>query len=231
MKKYLLAVMAMLCISTGASALDNEPEEGLTWQGQVGMNLSNIRGLRGDVKPGANLGFYGQYMFENAHGTYVNFGLNYGMEGAKRDFITLTAQQGTSKYTTHYINVPVHLGFQYNVLPELGFFADFGPYFGVGVGGKNKADYEDDALVDRKYNIYKANPDVPTDYYQQRFDWGLGFRVGAEYNEHYSLNMGFNWGLTDLLKDEFRMNYKILTGDQLVNHKNFNFSLTLGYRF
>ena len=41
MKKVLLAALALFTF-TSAMALDNEPKPGLTFQGQVGMNISNI---------------------------------------------------------------------------------------------------------------------------------------------------------------------------------------------
>lgn len=231
MKKFLLAAFAALFVSGSAMAIDNEPEEGLTWQGQIGLNLSNIRRSNSDLKPGANVGFYGQYMFENAHGTFVNFGINYDMNGAKKSTSDPVFGKAVYEYTTHYINIPVHLGFQYNIIPELGVYADFGPYFGIGIGGKNKLDFSDDSFKDIKHNIFKVDKDNPTNFYQQRFDWGLGFRVGAEYNEHYSLNFGFNWGLMDILKEDYRKVYKDKFDQQLPNYQNFNFYITLGYRF
>ena len=235
MKKVLLAALALFTF-TSAMALDNEPKPGLTWQGQVGLDISNLRGSHFDAKPGANLGFYGQYMFEKAHGTYLFAGVDYAMKGAKHDMIL---EKGTIKNKLHYIDVPVHIGFQYNIIPELGVFADFGPYFGVGVGGRNSFDFESDGIPDFHKNIYKDHYNGTygngIDKYDairaQRFDWGLGFRVGAEYNQHYSINFAFDWGLVDILKDDYRSAYFKDLNSSLPNYKTFNTAITLGYRF
>ena len=64
----------------------------------------------------------------------------------------------------------------------------------------------------------------------QRFDCGFGFRVGAEYNNQYSLNFGWDWGFTDMFTDKYRTAYA-LTGWSLPKMKNHNMSLTFGYRF
>lgn len=223
MKKVLLAALALFTF-TSAMALDNEPKPGLTFQGQVGLDISNLRGSEMNAKPGANLGFYGQYMFEKAHGTYLFTGLEYAMKGAK-----LSAGGATMKETLHYLEIPVHVGFQYNIIPELGVFADFGPYIAVAPGGRGVFDYDSDLIEDYHYNILKKHDTgsyTPGHLGIQRFDWGFGFRFGAEYNQHYSLNVAFDWGATDVLRDSWR--YQFPGSNKL---KTFNTAITLGYRF
>ncbi|MCQ2293661.1 MAG: PorT family protein [Bacteroidaceae bacterium] len=233
MKKVLLAALALFTF-TSAMAINNEPKPGLTWQGQVGMNISNLRDSHYNAKPGANVGFYGQYMLEKAHGTYIFAGLNYGMKGGKVTYDVLDGPflgaNIDEKINLHYLNIPIHIGFQYNIIPELGVFADFGPYLGVAPGGRKVIDYTQDIYEDYHYNIlkhhdkgeYTDGPGI------QRFDWGLGLRFGAEYNQHYSLNVGLDWGLTDILRDSYRSQNALL---HLPEYKTFNASITLGYRF
>lgn len=219
MKKLLIAALGLFA-ATSAMALDNEPEEGLTWQAQVGMNIANIRNSEMNAKVGANLGFYGQYMFQNAHGTYVNFGLNYGMKGARESYEALN-NKTTDAITLHYVNVPVHIGFQYNVIPEVGVFADFGPYFGVGLGGRETVTINN--VSSDPYKVFKGEDGQPRLF--DRFDWGLGFRVGGEYNQHYSLTFGFDWGISDMVNNDWHATFP---GEK---YKNFSTSITLGYRF
>ena len=59
---------------------------------------------------------------------------------------------------------------------------------------------------------------------------GVGFRVGAEYNEHYNLLIGCDWGLADIYRDSLRDAYFDKLGTRLPKVKNFNFSITVGYR-
>jgi len=217
--KKIFAMMAMAAISLSSFAFDYEPEEGLTWQGQVGMNVSNITNANMNAKLGANVGCYGQYMMPNAHGAFVNFGANYNMKGAQKSIT------GTSlRYTEHMIQLPVHLGFQYNVIPELGIFADFGPYVSMSFAGRATMDFDDDLIPDVSRSLFKNKNDGMISC--GLFDWGLGYRVGAEYNEHYSLTFGMDWGMIDKLKDDYRKG----AGANLPKYKNYNFYITLGYR-
>ena len=81
-------------------------------------------------------------------------------------------------------------------------------------------------------NTYKAfkNYGYPIESFQ-RWDAGIGFRVGVEYNQHYNLMFGCDWGLADIYRDSLRDDYYQANGYRLPKVKNFNFSITVGYRF
>lgn len=228
MKKLIAAALGLFCF-TSAMALDNEPKPGLTFQGQVGVDISNIRNSEYSAKAGANLGIYAQYMFEKAHGTYIMGGLNYAMKGNRKDLGICV-----NKNVLHYLQVPIHIGFQYNIIPELGVFADFGPFFAVAPGGRGVFSFDDDTIGNHHYNILKNHHTGDYNLFNglpelgfQRFDWGIGIRFGAEYNQHYSLNVAMDWGVEDILRDTFRSSYP----NVYPKYKTFNCAITLGYRF
>lgn len=197
-------------------ALDYEPEPGLTHRAYVGMSISNIRNSGDDCKVGHSLGYVGEYVLPGCAGTFVNFGFDYSMLGCKlpgwaeinpdnpNDPIVHKSQ----KLRLHYFSIPLHVGYRYNILDNLGVYADFGPYFGLGIAGKTSE-------TDVKY--FK-NSEVGAN----RFDCGLGFRVGTEYNNHLSLTFGFDWGL---IKHDCNPEYFF------TDAKNFCSTITLGYRF
>ncbi len=234
MKKLLLAALAMFSLSTVSYAVDNEPEEGLTTQVFLGMTGSNIRGLEYNLKVGGTAGIKFEYMLPNAHGTYINAGLDWIMKGSQLD-VELSTPKGnieaTNKLCPQYFEIPVHVGYRYNLSEDLGFYADFGPYFAVGYAGKNKFCIDTDG-----YREYESSTKFfkKKDNGFQRWDAGLGLRIGAEYNQHYSLNLGMDWGLTDMYTNEFRedwANNPMSAGITLVKPRNFSFSLSFGYRF
>lgn len=196
MKKLIIAAMALLCSGTSAMALENEPEAGLTHRVYAGMGITNITHTAGNPKVGHSIGYIGEYILPECAGTLVNFGIDYSMLGSK---------YGSDKLRTHYVSIPLHIGYRYNILDNLGAYADFGPYFGLGLGGKT-------SKTDMKF-FKKSEGDA------NRFDCGLGFRIGAEYNNRLSLTFGFNWGLTKL---------QDVPGK---DPKNFASTITLGYRF
>lgn len=237
MKKiFALALAAIMCASS-AKALEYIPESGFTVQGLFGMNISNFRhpdaafdGLT-DPKAGFNLGVRGEYMLPSCYGVFVNLGVNYTMKGAKMDVAaTLPNDYScTVKYRPCYIEIPLHVGYRFNVLDNLGIFADFGPYFAIGVNGKEKFEFDGDAVEDYSKKFFRNSKMILGEI--QRYDFGLGFRVGAEYANHHSLNFSFDWGLTDMYRDSYRREFFKENGYELGKLKNFNAGITYGYRF
>ena len=237
MKKiFALALAAIMCASS-AKALEYIPESGFTVQGLFGMNISNFRqpnslvdGLT-DPKAGFNLGVRGEYMLPSCYGVFVNLGVNYTMKGAKMDVAASLPDDYscTVKFRPCYIEIPLHVGYRFNVLDNLGIFADFGPYFAIGVNGKEKTEFEGDAVEDYSKKFFRNSKMILGEI--QRYDFGLGFRVGAEYANHHSLNFSFDWGLTDMYRDSYRREFFKENGYELGKLKNFNAGITYGYRF
>lgn len=237
MKKiFALALAAIMCASS-AKALEYIPESGFTVQGLFGMNISNFRhpdaafdGLT-DPKAGFNLGVRGEYMLPSCYGVFVNLGVNYTMKGAKMDVAASLPDDYscTVKFRPCYIEIPLHVGYRFNVLDNLGVFADFGPYFAIGVNGKEKFEFDGDAVEDYSKKFFRNSKMILGEI--QRYDFGLGFRVGAEYANHHSLNFSFDWGLTDMYRDSYRREFFKENGFELGKLKNFNAGITYGYRF
>ncbi len=238
MKKFLIAAIALVMCAGNAKALDNEPEEGFTFMGIFGMNVSKLQNHEYNAKPGATMGARVDYVLPYAHGTYLTAGLDWTMKGGKKSLsrnIAGTDVDATAKYNLHYFEIPIRVGFRYNPLDNLGLFAEIGPYFAVGVGGKHKLSVDFDGEAANKLEdlgTYKAfkNYGYPVETFQ-RWDAGIGFRVGAEYNQHYNLMFGCDWGLADIYRDSYRDAYYQAWGMRLPKVKNFNFSITIGYRF
>lgn len=238
MKKFLIAAIALVMCAGNAKALDNEPEEGFTFMGIFGMNVSKLQNHEYNAKPGATMGARVDYVLPYAHGTYLTAGLDWTMKGGKKSLsknIAGTDVDATAKYNLHYFEIPIRVGFRYNPLDNLGLFAEIGPYFAVGVGGKHKLSLDFDGEAANELEdlyTYKAfkNYGYPVETFQ-RWDAGIGFRVGAEYNQHYNLMIGCDWGLADIYRDSYRDAYYQAWGMRLPKVKNFNFSITIGYRF
>ena len=238
MKKFFYLLIA-LALSTGnAMAFENEPEEGLSWMGIFGMNISRLQNTDYSAKAGATLGIRADYMLPKAHGTYLTAGIDWSMKGGKAsDNIFNLAEEpvGSSKYVLHYIEVPIRVGFRYNVLENLGIYGELGPYFAVGVGGSHGASIGLDGQEAREaeeelsFNAFKNYDDLTLSF--QRWDAGIGFRIGAEYEQHYNVMIGAEWGLADIYRTGLRDRYFDVTGIALPKVHNFNFSITIGYRF
>lgn len=232
MKKYIMAAIALLMCGS-AMAIDNEPKQGATFVGFMGMTVSNIRNSDLDNKVGGTAGVKMDYVLPKAHGTYISTGVDWVMKGAKSAVYFgepgLVDIDGTYKVNAHYMEIPVHAGFRYNLNKEIGFYGELGPYFAVGVGGKNKIKVDADGPQFRDMELdWKTFKKSTEDFNFQRWDCGMGFRVGAEYNQHYNLMLGCDWGFTDMFRDSYRdAHYQ----DHLSRIKNFDFVIAFGYRF
>ena len=250
MKKILFITLAMAMCASSAKALEYEPETGFTYMGLFGVNVTKLQNTDYKAKGGAMMGARIDYMLPKAHGTYVTAGLDWTMKGGKmtvKDDLIIEGEgisfDGTHKYALHYFELPIRVGFRYNIIEELGVYGEVGPYFAIGIGGKHKCSIGDGAEKNaaEDYDTFKAfknrtNLDKPT---FQRWDSGIGFRIGAEYNQHYNLMLGCDWGLADIYRTKLRTAYYDaakawgLSEEEcnLPRVHNFNFSITFGYRF
>jgi len=251
MKKLFLAIIALL-VSGSALALDYEPEKGLSFMAFGGINASQIHTLDTryydgipakdyDGKIGGNVGIRADYVLANAHGLYLTAGLDWVSKGAKVDLdgvrttdCIIIGEDCKSKHRLNYLEIPIRVGFRYNFSPMVGVYGEVGPYFAWGVAGKHVYDIDDDGTwasyiedqltyKDMKKSVLRPN--------FQRWDAGFGFRVGVEYAEHYNLMIGADWGITDMWRDKYRDYQKDTYDNQLDKLHNFNFTVTLGYRF
>ena len=245
MKKIFLFITALALCAGNAMAFNNEPEEGLTWMGLFGMNISKLQNHGYNGKVGAMMGIRADYMLPNAHGAYITSGLDWTMKGGKLSLLAdvgneqIGSRDATAKYNLHYLEIPVRAGFRYNATEELGFYGEVGPYFAIGIGGRHKMTIDGDGTDVRKAEdefTFKAfknsfDPEYPDNRTFQRWDAGISFRVGAEYEGHYNLMFGCDWGLADIYRDNLRDAYYEKFNTRLPKVHNFNFSITLGYRF
>ena len=248
MKKILSLVIVLAMVAGNANAFEfqYESESGLSFMGLFGMNVSKLQNSGLDAKVGAMMGARADYMLPGGRGTYVTAGVDWTMKGGKvsAEYLGLNGQDysATAKCPLHYFEIPVRVGFRYNFMEDLGVYGELGPYFAVGVGGKNRMSIDGDGeeineLEDMlTYKAFKKTSDIEKINNYQRWDAGIGFRVGVEYNNHYNLMFGCDWGLADIYRDSFRDTYHDSFKAQgidasLPKVKNFNFSITLGYRF
>lgn len=204
------------------------------------MTVSNLKNGGMNAKVGVTFGVKAEFMLPNAYGTYINAGLDWVQKGARLTENVPTIGDVTVKWQSHYLELPIHVGYRYNISESWGVYADLGPYFAFGVTGKYKWKPEDDLIPDQSEmlfgkhsgQLYGGNAALDNIRAVQRFDCGFGFRIGGEYNNQYSLNFSYDWGFTDMYTDKFRTAYKTAIGGYgLPKLKNHNMALTFGYRF
>ena len=247
MKKILFVIATLAMFSQSTKALEYEPQEGFTYMGLFGMNVSKLQNhlLFDKSKAGAMMGARVDYVLPKAHGTYLTAGLDWTMKGGKSPLIVdvnSESYNATVKRPLHYVELPIRVGFRYNITEGVGVYGEIGPYFALGIGGKHKCNIDgdgdavrerEDELTYKAFKNYDYSNDDPKDPFQ-RWDAGLGFRIGAEYNHHYNLMFGCDCGFADIYRTSLRDDYRddpANDGATLPKVHNFNFSITFGYRF
>lgn len=191
MKKFLPLISLLTLIATNSSA------QGLRYGITGAMNISNYIIEQGGLsfEPDSRIGFKAGFRME-IDAPFITDGFYFDMEallssrGAKIEQVI----EGTyMSYTLrpYYLEIPIHLGYQYDLGPNLGFFASFGPYFDIGLFGTNKVF---DGVSDARPNSFSKSG-------VRRFDFGLGLRGGTQLFNHYRIYLGYDWGLLDIAKN------------------------------
>ena len=152
---------------------------------KAGMNLANFGG---DTRSDAKLKYqFGTVVQANLPaGFYVVSGVEYTAKGAKA-----RAENGTmTSFSPHYLQVPVRLGYEVGVLPEVNLQFSAGPYFAYGIAGKAKIEGEKISMFGEDGLNY------------DRQDFGVGVGVGVEFLRIATVTLGCDFGLKDISRRE-----------------------------
>lgn len=132
---------------------------------------------------------------------YFNTGLLYMQKGLKADISSIEV-----KLPINYLEIPLNLAYKYDLGGPV-FFAQAGPYIGVGLSAKAKSG-------DNEEDIDFGDGDEEI----KRMDFGINVGTGIEVN---AIQLGINYGL-GLVN---------LENDDEAKFKNGVFSITVGYFF
>ncbi len=206
--KKLFITMCLLSMISSLSYAQN-----LRYGFTGGVNLSKPTG---DVEPdgvreGLLLGVKGELKIPAIKGLYTEFGLQLSTKAHKSGLVIGFENEYLQSTTDiNYLNIPIHIGYKIKCSESISFLVNAGPYFGVGMWGKQKF-YRDE----KKY--HSASDIFSGEYGYKRFDYGCGFNIGVEYAKHFQLTLGADWGLKDICK---KSSYK---------YRNRSFTISLGY--
>lgn len=215
MKKLFLVLCVALIGMGSAFAQSN-----LSWEGQIGMNVAKQSGY--DSRIGYHLGARAKLELPSlTNGLYANAGAFLTLKGTSFDM----GELGSTKTNLNYLEIPIHLGYQYAINDNFSVFGEFGPYFAIGLFGKTKVNESD---WDDNYNLVSTSYSYNTFDEFKRFDFGLGFRFGVEFKQKYTLSIGYDFGLVNVWKEADPSDEEVdLTG----KIKNKNLTIGVGYKF
>ena len=193
-------------------------QEGLSFGVKVGGNFSNFSGSdfsdELDSKLGFQLGLTAEYGLSD--NLFIGSGLEFTTKGAraKEELGPVTMKTSINPM---YLQLPVHIGFKFEVANGVNLLAEVGPYAAFGIGGKSKVTIKiGDEKETEKNNFFGSEDEGGA----KRFDFGVGGAIGAEFGK-VVVKAGYDLGLADISRFD--------DGDNKV--KNGNLFLTLGFKF
>lgn len=225
LKLWLCTIITLLC-TTVSYAQQNKPYWALHLN--AGTSISNVyvgseHNTNSDVKVGyqfgisadyvlpSNLYFQSGIVFASKGAKYDQHDpdaplLDYYMEGAMSSFID---EQSVS-VNSIYLQLPINVGYKFELNNHLSINIAAGPYLAYGVGGK--ATLEE---VDSEGYTEKIKQNVFGKDGWKRFDAGFNAQLGAEFNK-FSVNFGYNFGMVNV--------------DRMYDVYNRNLFISVGYR-
>ncbi|MBR6759826.1 MAG: porin family protein [Alistipes sp.] len=188
MKKF-LAVICTLFVISSASAQEYR------WGPTAAFNLSWLRGAKSANSSDCYLGFHAGIKAERdfadliTDGFYLDGKLVYTLKGAS---------WVGSHHNLGYLEVPINLGYRVPVSQTVSLMGGLGPYFSLGVLGKQVTDVDGG----------KFKSDVFGKMFQ-RFDFGLNYNLGVELWNQWQFFVGFEHSLLDIVKSHPSEDLKI----------------------
>jgi hypothetical protein len=213
----------LIALTTTVVALGVKAQDKTTFGIRAGVNFQNLNGefnnvdLDNKLKTGFNIGVNAEVPL--APDFYVQPGVLFTTKGAK-------ANKGNDKWNISYIEIPINLLYK----PTLGdgkLLLGFGPYIGIGLGGKLTGD-DPDVDLEFKNDLTTAEATAMfagTKWFAKRLDFGGNLLAGYELSNKLSFQLNAQLGMSNL--------FPKINGDKPDNTKvkNTGFGISVGYRF
>jgi hypothetical protein len=208
----------LLALATTAFSLASKAQN-VTYGVRAGINFQNLNGEDAaghdysyDMRTGFNIGVNAEVPV--APDFYVQPGLLFSTKGAKWN----VTNNSDLKIKLSYVEIPINVLYK----PALGpgkLLLGFGPYIGIGVGGKIKGTGSD---VDVQFKNDASSTEVYRTY--KRMDFGGNLLAGYELSSKISFQLNAQLGMTNLMPkiDGKKTDAKL---------KNTGFGFSVGYRF
>ena len=181
MKRIILALVAIV-MALNVSAQD------LRWGAVGAVNFSWMRAKAAGVAISSDsyIGFQAGAKAEMDLADYLT-------DGFFADGALVYNLKGGSYSGSHtnlgYLQIPLNLGYRTPLSNDVSFIAGLGPYFGLGVLGKDV--------------VKEGDTKVKTDVFgesMQRFDFGLNYKLGVEMWNQWQFYLGFEHSLLNIAK-------------------------------
>ncbi|MBP3726447.1 MAG: PorT family protein [Bacteroidaceae bacterium] len=193
-----ITIIALLAVTVTLSASAQELRYGVT----AGADIT-LPGKQFDSRVGFHIGAKMEMGFPSiAEGLFLDATLSMTQKPMKGswgissygeiDPVYIEAEQ---TLTPTYLQLALQPAYRFGIGNGFGLFVKGGPYVATGIFGNSKVKWNasDGTHGSDKEGVFK--------HAMNRFDWGLGVAVGAEFGKHLQFTVGHDWGLKKLDKN------------------------------
>jgi hypothetical protein len=172
MKKLILIAVAAIAGTQANAQLSINPEAGVNFSKTNANGSKFLTGFKAGAVADIDI----------AKGFYIQPGLFYSMKGDKAEGVLTT-----SKLQMNYLEIPLSLGYRYDMGNAGSLFATAGPYLGIGLNGKS--------------TVTLAGQSIETDLkagdHFERMDWGMNLSIGYITPVGVYVRAQYGMGFTD----------------------------------
>lgn len=202
MKRNFIATSIIAAALTLAGAFSANAQsflDNLSGEATIGVNISNYHNGDDSNPKGAGfrVGVIGQYSIPQVSGLYANAGLLLSLEGSQyKNETTILGVTTKTKATNSpwFLNIPIHAGYQLGITDDIAAFVEAGPFVGIGLFGNSVVKT---TVSDKENNV--SNPVFGDEYSMNRFQFGLGIKLGVLAFQNYKVSFGWDWNFVDVL--------------------------------
>ncbi|KAA5536396.1 PorT family protein [Taibaiella lutea] len=218
MKRILLTIATVFVAQSIFAQMSIAPEAGINLSS---LSIKDDNGNSQDIsgKMGAKAGLYFNIPISN--GFFIQPGILYSMKGGQEtttlSILGVTASSKTT-ISLNYLEIPLNLGYDFDMGNLGGIFVTVGPYLGYGLSGKTKGTLKitgmPDETTEEDINFGSGEDEI------KALDYGLNF--GAGYRTPFGIYGRIQYGLG-------LANLSNFGGDASMMNKGVSF--TVGYAF
>ncbi|WP_026953533.1 outer membrane beta-barrel protein [Algoriphagus vanfongensis] len=234
MKSYLFTSITIVALFFSHLSLAQ-----IQWGVRAGMNMTNSEFLQADgssrnTDPVARIQLGVTMDVPVSHQVYIQPSLMYQGKGFKGTEVwpVVTGDDSELNVNLSYLVIPVQLVFKPQLSENGRLLVGVGPYLGYGLGGKWQSEsdllYDDMMLAQQEGDVSFTSDgsvgDMGVYNYGKPWDYGVGFLLGYEFKQQYSLQVNSDFGLANLQYEYGDFD----TGEKL---KNSAIGFSLGYKF
>ena len=152
---------------------------GITAGININMPAGDLTSSKAQVGPRLGLRMEMDLSKEQPSGLYLSSGLEWSQKNC--------TYWGVWDTDLNYFEVPVHVGYMTDRSRPCKFLVEAGPYFSLGVWGKGKSAHGESST----HHVFGHGE-------MDRFDMGIGAKVGVQIGNHFQVMTGYDHGFLNL---------------------------------